>query len=384
LAYGVCFELFGGAGRRVRRWWGVAALGLLGFGYLLMYRGLGHGAGGTGMYLDPLADPLYFLGEAAGRIPALLAGALWALPPDLWPVLPSLRPVQVVLGIVGAGGLAWLLWRSPFAVGPSESRTVGWLAGGAILTLVPAISAFPSDRQLLAPMIGGAVCLAALLVGAWRTLRQSAGWPRKWASRLVLGALGVIHLVVAPVSRVASLYGMWSYNRGLVEVVQTMPEAWQGADSGSQEPRPVLLVCAPDAFSAIYVPALYDYYRSPGEMAWQVLSLAPHGHRLRRSDARTLELEVVDGPMLATFFERVFLAPGEELAVGQVVRRELFSAEILARNEQGPTRIAFHFDTDLEAIGPLLLIWDEDGLRRVPLPPEGSAIEVPRTRLRGL
>ncbi|MFC1592218.1 hypothetical protein ACFL43_06810, partial [Thermodesulfobacteriota bacterium] len=80
LAYALCLD----TGRLRERLLSLAPYAAITLGWRALYSWLGYRAGGAGLYIDPLGEPLRFLGEFVQRLPVLLMGQL-ALPNSaLW------------------------------------------------------------------------------------------------------------------------------------------------------------------------------------------------------------------------------------------------------------------------------------------------------------
>lgn len=138
--------------------------GLLLACYVLIYKFFGYGAYGSGVYLDPSAQPLAYLAWACVRIPILLAGAFVGVPAELSIVQPTLITMQAIVGVI-VFVLTIVLYRSFWTrLNHRTKSTVSWLSIGSFLSMIPVVATFPSDRLLLGPAIG--ICsLIAILVG---------------------------------------------------------------------------------------------------------------------------------------------------------------------------------------------------------------------------
>jgi glutamine cyclotransferase len=78
-----------------------------------------------------------------------------------------------------------------------------------------------------------------------------------------------------------------------------------------------------------------------------VLSLARCDHRLHRRGLDILELELVNGQMMANPFETMYRADDEPLRVGATIELTGLRVSVIAVAERGPTRISFQFDRPL-------------------------------------
>ncbi len=169
----------------------------VGLGWLVWYKLAGYGARYSGVYLDPIHDPLAFMARVVRNAPVLLLGQ-WALPPaDLQPFesawLFQVHWLVAVSFIVLLGALfAPLLKADPVA---------RFWAVGMLLATLPVCAIFPSDRLLLFPSLGAAGLLASWLVR--RDQVASAGTASQTGTRVaraVAGFLMVLHLVLAPLA----------------------------------------------------------------------------------------------------------------------------------------------------------------------------------------
>jgi hypothetical protein len=375
VAFVVCWELFAfrpASGRPAlrQRLTGLLPVGLVAVGYLVFYRAMGYGASGMGYYLDPAGDPIHLLSGLAVRIPALLAAGLVGLPTLLWDLAPDWRWLQVALGIAALPAVAALGWRWRQQMEPGVVCELRWLIPGSLAALIPAAFATPSDRQLLVPILGLAVVLAFLLRTAWRRWRsRDERWWRRGSAGALLLLLALAHFAVPIAVRVFGFTFVPSSSRFYAELAGQLP--LDPERGGRQQ---VIAVNTPGYLT--YFPQYVDLIRDGPHFAgrWHVLSAAPHDLRLKRTAARTLELEVVGGQLLHSAEERVFLPPGRRFVAGEAMETPLFRVEVLAVNDLGPTRVAFRFQRSLEAPDLTFVVWREDRFEEISPPPIGESL----------
>lgn len=370
LAYFVAYTLLGAPPTSVRaRLRRLAPIAALGVAYALTYRLLGFDSSGSGAYHDPIHDPVGFLRGVATGVPTLLASGIAGFGADFWFAVPSLRPAQIIVGSLATVGLLGLLRSCWPDVDDATRRGVRWLLTGSALSLIPATAVFPSDRMLLVPGVGLAAALATVLVQAYRSRRTR----RRWLLVGAGGYLALVHLLVAPVLAVGLQTLLTKHGRESLELAASPVVAGAGG-------KEAILVFAPDHVVSLYLPVMIDHLGRPAPKGWRPLSIAPYDHRLTRSGPRTLELEVAGGGvMLRSIFEALYRDPRDPLSPGTVVERGLLSAEILAANDRGPTRVAFHLDRDLSDPSFYFLAWQDGELRRLELPEIGDTLFLKRT-----
>ncbi len=109
------------------------------------YRSFHFGARWSGVYLDPLGDPLRFLRALAVRLPVNLSGELGAPPADIHLLVrPALATVMIAID-VSAVALA-TAFLVPLL---RTNRLARFFAVGTVCATVPVCSAAPSSRTLM-------------------------------------------------------------------------------------------------------------------------------------------------------------------------------------------------------------------------------------------
>jgi hypothetical protein len=372
MAYVFAYELLRLRRRQDRRRTGLIPVSAVALGYAVWYKIGGFGASHSGFYLDPTGQPLEFLRGAAGHVPALLAGALLGLPADLWFFAPAMRGAQVVAGaaaIVVFGVLTALAWPR---LEETTRGALAWLLPGAAFALLPAAVAQPFDRVLVTPMIGVAVLLAAL-IGTWvKSARDAASsFARRAPAAIGAFFLIAVHLVVAPLGKLASQRFMAGEWKDLPLLADRIPVE----TAAGYRPHAVLLT-APDIVIGGFLGLMHGFRGHPPFASWVSLSLAPHDHLVHRTGPRSLELEVLDGELLSSEPERFHRPASERMQTGERAVTPLFEAVVLETGEQGPVRVRFRFDRDLDDPQLVFLAWGDGEVERVRLPAVGESFRV--------
>ena len=370
LAYFVAFTLLGDPSTDIRRRL-LRLIPIVGMAaaYTVVYRILGYGTSGSGIYRHPLEEPWEFLQAFLTGVPTLLASGIAGFSADFWFAAPALRPTLIAVGCAATLFLLLALRVRKDERDDAVDNGLRWLVAGSALSFLPIAAVFPSDRMLLVPGIGIAAALAVVLLEAYESLRVR----RNWLFVATGGLLALVHLVLAPILAVLIQKIVTDSSRR----AQATASSQVVADAGSKE---TILVFAPDHIVSVYLPVIIGYLDGPTPKSWRPLSIAPYDHSLKRTAPRTLELEVEDGGvMLRSIFEELYRDPENRLEPGDVIDRGLLRAEILAANDRGPTRIAFHFDRDLSDPSLYFLVLDSGELRPAVLPDIGQEILLERS-----
>jgi hypothetical protein len=359
LAFWLAFDAFGPLlSRRARVRAALPALFVLAV-YAAAYKALGYGAAHNSAYLDPVADPARFARAALTRVPALLSEAFTAFPSDLsaaFPILPF-----AVAGLLGTLAMAALARAVHPSIPAEERAALRWLLPGSLLALLLASGGFPGGRLLLFPSFGLCVLTAVLF-------RRAAGLPGR-AVKVGRGWIFVLSFVLGPVSLLLGAFANGDVARKGFEVYRTAE-----LDEGPRPIRAVILV-ASDPMVAFY-PALMGVLLRPLDVySWQVLSTARHPHRITRTAANRLRVEILGGRLMEGGFDRNFRAAQTAFHVGDRVPLLGAAVTVLALDGGLPSVIEAEFDVPVDDPTLRLLVWREGRLRRVAFPAVGSTVE---------
>jgi hypothetical protein len=244
--YLLAYALYLDKGAAPRRLATLIPSGLVGAGWWIAYRMLGYGAGGSGVYIDPGADPVAFLHAAAERLPLLFSGQ-WAFPSSLSLMFSQQSSRLVWLVAVGTM-LVVVALLLPIL---SRDRVARFFAFGMFLSLIPACATFPDDRLLFFAGFGGMGLLAQFLAA----VGQRHDWvPSTPILRFPILAsfwvLVAIHMVIAPLALAATTPKLVIFRQFMERAAGSLPSDPTVAD------HTALVVNAPSAFITVYAPLM--------------------------------------------------------------------------------------------------------------------------------
>jgi len=339
LGYVVAHAVF--LDRGPRRALAVIPSGAVAAAWLALYRGLGHGARASGIYLDPLSAPLDFARELPGRLGALFLG-LFAYPPaDAWVTLGD--GAHLALGL---GGLFMVVLLA-LVLGPSARFALA----GVVLSTLPATATSPSDRTLFLPGVGAALCVALVFD---RALERRSLW-------LVAAPLAAVHLLLAPVLLPWRTLTMRRFHD---QVAAGTASAYASVVSGDEL---VVALTAKDFYFCSLLRAMRaNLERGPSPAV--VCLAATRGEAvLERVDDNTLSLRVAEG-YLAEPFNRLYRARSAPLGVGTRIYTGTLEAVVTEATPAGePITVTFRFNWPLSSEKLRFVRWN--GERFVPAPP---------------
>ncbi|MCK6529273.1 hypothetical protein L6R50_17535, partial [Myxococcota bacterium] len=322
----------------------------------MAYVGLGYGAYGSGVYIDPGREPARFLEVAPVRAILLLMGQWTPVPADVTLLLPaSLHPLLAAGASLALAALALLLARRL-----RGDPVAGFFATGMLLAIPPICATFPSNR-LLAFVGFGAMGLLA------RFLLPRPGDPRPWgrADKGLAWGLLAVHGVLGPLSLLAVSYSPRGFALSMERYFSGLP-----ADPGISD-RTVLALGGIDLFSGYaMVAASLEGKPPPGRFLGLAPGIAPMV--AERPDERTLVLKR-EGGFFTTELEGLFLDPDRGLRAGDRVELPDLVAEVAAVGPSGhPTELRFRLGSPLDSPRYVWLTLEAGALVPFELPPVGG------------
>jgi len=300
-------------------------------GYLGAHRLLGYGTHGTGFYIDPLRQPLAYL-SAAPRRALILAGEAWGTLDDG----ELARNGDRAATLIGAGTLvvAGVLVGLALSDRLAHRRPIAWLAGGAALAMIPALSSEPSARVLDVVAIGVAGSLGSMVDTVWGTAR---GGFAVVTARLLTGLFLIAQTLGGSTRTLHEIRMFTATNRAFEGRIEWLREHLNAPISV------VLQAITPPA--AFWTPfALGD--RAPAR--WRVLSFQPGDLVAIRTGPSVLEVSSPGGSLFPAGPFDLFREPGT-LREGEVFEMAGMRTTVLQLDTGGhPTRVRFELDRNLD------------------------------------
>jgi hypothetical protein len=354
-AYALTLEAGPLAQRLVRLW----PYALVVVAWRLVYHHLGHGASGSGVYLDPAADCADFLRTLPGHAAALLT-AQFAFPPSelgiVWPVIsPLLEPIMKVYALAMVALMAWVLW--PTMQRHAVARFFGL---SVLLATLPVCATLPSDRLLCFVGFPAMGLVARFLAD------EQHDW-RRWFA----GGFVVLHLILSP-----PLLALRVRSMAIVEVMLGRANATIPATAGITHKTVVLMNPPSDVFTN-YVQFTRAATGEPRPQWLRWLATGANGVELVREDATTLRVRRPGG-FLQNRSERMFRSPHAPLVAGQHITLPGMRVDIL-----GPDEARMHFAVPLEDASLVWMRWQGDrGYVPATPPAIGTTLALPPIDLR--
>jgi hypothetical protein len=338
---------------------------LITLGFRAAYSMAGYGAVGSGMYVDPVRQPLEFISVFFERSPALILGQ-YLFPPAEAIVVAS--PLQTAIILAVATIVIGLLVAALVPLFREHRKARFW-AAGALFSLVPAASTYPHNRQLLFTSFG-AMALIALLFQLHILEAKPSLRPRLMKlSRELGGGLMFVHLIISPLLLPVTTLSML-LGKALHKAPETIGDEVDGRD--------VVFVTAPDYFAVKLVQLDRRIRDRPLPRRWRALAFGYEAVTVHRTDHRTLELDYEGGILQMPFLE-LYRDRHIAMQIGQRIELEGLSIEVLGTTADGRlSKARFLFDTPLEAPSFKFYYWHEGRFQPFVPPPIGQQRKVPR------
>jgi len=374
--YLFAYVLFAQQGTLTRRALSFAPYALITLGWRVAYNLAGYGASGSGLYVDPVRQPLEFLAAFIERAPVLILGQFMMPPSEIYVVSGAL-----VAGLIFAAALIFLVALG-FGLVPllREDRLARFWAAGALLSLVPAASTYPHNRQLLFTSLGAMALIAqlwqlhALRAKAAPEIAAPSARPSRLFrfSREISGGLLFMHLIVSPLALPFTTCSV-VFARALQRAPESVGDELAGRDA--------VFVTAPDYFAVRLVQLERRIEHKPLPRRIRALAFGEEAVTVHRIDRTTLELSYAGG-ILTTPFMELYRDRNIPMHPGQRVDLEGLAIEVVEVTQDGrASRARFRFDQPLESPQLVFYYWTSEGFARLALPEVGRARSLPPAQL---
>lgn len=328
----------------------------------LAYNLMGFGAAGSGLYIDPVAEPLVFLSVLPERIPLLLLGT-FGFPPAEAAFFVTGKLAW--LAVVGSVSFTALIAVSVWAIVRYDRFARFWMLG-TLLALIPACTAIPHNRLLYFASLGAMGVVVALL-NAFRSLdpRLPRGaWGK--ATRIFAILSGGLHLFVSPLF-LPLLAVEILVTRSITDVA--VPSAFvELTDPPRQE---LIILTAPEYYSGTFPRLLARLERRPDMERQRLLSVGPVALDVRRLDAHRLEV-TFEGGLLGPMLTRLYRGRNDPFAPGDRVALQGLTIDVTRVTDDGRPLVAiFTFEKQLDSPDLCWVVWQDDHFVRF-IPPRGD------------
>lgn len=352
LGYLLAYALFLDKGPLSSRLLTLAPYAALVLGWRIVCGALGYGVAGSGLYTDPTQNPWGFFLVCCERVPILLFaqfGGFWS---DLWnsaflfPRIAQLVMATAVVFLLAMAALFYpLIAREP---------VVRFSLAGAMVSVVVASGAFPSDRLLSWVAIGASIALARFIA----IYSDGAGWPgyppalAKVASAAAFG-LVLTNVAVAPLSLPLRARGAITISEVVDRANASIPTDPTIAD------KFVILVNPPGVPLASYLPIMRAATGVPRPKAQYWLTTSTTEVLLERVDAHSIKVRPAGG-FLNNPADMLFRTPQKPMKLDEQVNLGPLTIRIIERTaDSRPAQVLAHFSVPLEDPSLVWLRWGD-------------------------
>ncbi len=299
----------------------------------------GYGVSVGGLYVDPLTEPLRYLGTLLHNAPILLLGQMGFPPADVSMILEGSTDRWFCIGAWLFGLLlavvCWPLLR--------HDRVARFWAIGMVLALLPASTAIPSDRMLLFVGLGGIALVAQFLVWWFAADGRSYRWAWRASAAGLAGLFILFHMVVSPVDLLLRSAAPVGPKRFLERLYLPNPL------DPSIERQDLVIVNPPAAFFLMASPLTWAAQSEPMPAHLRILcSSLFRPVDIHRPDERTLMVR----PRIGYLFwkaDRFWRSNERPIRLGYRVHLPGMTATVTAMEADGrPAEASFIFEVPLE------------------------------------
>lgn len=178
---------------RIKR---IAPFILMTVAWRLVYTGLGYGATGTLLYIDPILNPVDFIAQLITRLPVLLFSAIGLPVVELVLAFsPQAMAVLAAICLIPIGLFVWAVWP----VLKAHRTSLFWFIG-MLIAVIPIVPAIPQNRNLGLVSLGVMGFAGQLLVDVATAKRPGPLTAfQRILLRMATPVLLIMYLVFSPI-----------------------------------------------------------------------------------------------------------------------------------------------------------------------------------------
>ena len=346
--------------------------------WLFLYREFGFGTVASGLYVNPVGEPIEFLGAVAERIPLFLAALFGTSSTELSAFADEIERQR-------------LWWWSVATVVPiclvlfpalRRDRLLQFWGLAAMVSILPLCAATPIDRVLLMTTVASHGLLARFLELTWLVLKRWRS-PDEISNEEIPNGSGLVRFGGTVVLWVLVVQNLITPVWMLPLRVATLRILGERQESAATSPvldqplegRQVVLVNPPDMFYGLTLPRIRSLNGLENPEHVRVLATGLVPLRLDRTGDRTLVVKP-DGPFLNRAFAELYRR--DPLTVGW--ERELTGMHVRVLDvdeDDQPAAINFRFDVPLESGELLWVEWRDGQFVELKLPAVGESSLIP-------
>jgi hypothetical protein len=346
----------------------------------------------SGVYVDPIGEPVEFFKAVATRLPVFVGDLALAVPSAYWtfgmpwtyawaslgwvPVrwVHDPEPWRMVQFCIGLGGTALLALVAHYTLRRRPTPNVGWLLVGSLLSLVPVCGSYPSSRLLLASLPGFTPLVAAFVVKGAEALRHQLRKRPFYALTAGAAAVGVAtyQIVMSIFWQRVELTGMLDGSTRVREAILHMP-----VDDAAFPNQDLVLLTSLEGATSMYLPLTRLRYGKSAPRSCLFLSylIAPYDLVRLNTSSFTIRFRGTDA-LLGTASEQLLRSPHHPFHKNDIIDVGRWRITVLDLYEDKPQYLRIDFDRPLEAPSLLFMALTPDGYRPVYLPPVGEKLVI--------
>jgi hypothetical protein len=333
--------------------------GLLFIAWWLTYKALGFGAAhADSYYVDPTANPGFYLLKLLERIPVLLSSQFGFLPAEIYGFAGRTIPEYLIICVAFLALVCWILYR---VIATSPAARFWCLA--MIFSVAPIASALPHDRNLIFVGIG-----ASALLGLLFTAKQKPDQAPRSAWSYLAICLLALNLVIGT---------------ALTPITAYLPKIWNAQMQLSATELPfsenltnenVLILGTPLAAALAITPLNYFHQKPLPKRVW-IISTDTDTYTLHRTSSTQLQV-TKKTPFVSPLEQSLRNLEKHPFKDGDNIQLTGASISVGTTNANGqPTQLTITIDQN-EIDRTKIAAWNGASYDLINLPTAGNSIEV--------
>lgn len=301
------------------------------FVYLIFYRYFGYGARESGLYLNPLQEPLTYLYTLGLRLPDFIlmlftsrneaANRLFQSYDSVW-IFKCIVVIFIILLSIAC------IRRYP----PPVRRALYWLGSSALLSCLPFTTSVAQARLLVFPMLGGSVITAAVL---WIPWMESSYKPLlKQCLKGMVILYFIQRFLLVPMNLWFSTYGYFIIHQKLTAFSKEL--------AVSKHSSYKITTVAPYTVSPLFINNVRRFAELPTIEPWYLLVMSDSDASIQTLSSKTLQITDVQDGLFND--PHAFIFRSLPFHLNDSIKTPAFTATITNMKEGIPTQIVFQLN----------------------------------------
>lgn len=376
VGYILAYALYIDKSKIIKKMIAILPYGVIAVAWWIVYKYLGYGVSGSGVYIDPGQYPIFFIKSIFERFPILFMGQMAMPPSQTYMYLPKSE--------------ANILWYCAFVffvftmalfipLLRRNQKAKFWLLGMVIAQMIICAGSIENRNLFFVGL--GAMGLLSLFISGWFDRSNWVTVTTRWQclyknmNLFFITVHVVLALILLPLSGVIMDKDMDNYAR------KPSKNSILDYHSGTEQ---IILLNFPKGDRYIVLQMIQRKINKTPTTPLKLLSSGNVPIKIVRLSNQAIEVHPYGGFMVQ-LYDTFFRSPTNPMKIGQKVTMGKLTAEVLSlTSDKRPEKVKFSGNISLDDPYFKFIQWDEGEYKKLSLPAVGETLIVNNGKMHGL